>query len=225
MGQAEIGESQFIRCVWWRLFLGDALDRLRLRGFSCSYTAGKAADPWETSVILAMSVDQNGIVIHKPAAVILDMFQEARRRDPEMKRPWAILVGGGMAQLDRVLGLIRQYRPDVALILDFIHVLECLWKAAYGFHAVGSLEAEKWVAERARKILQGEASEVARGLRQSAILHQLSSDNCKAVDKCTGCLTKYVPMFEYDQYRSEGLPIATGIIEGACRHLIKDRTA
>ena len=125
-----------------------------------------------------------------------------------------------MAQLDRVLGLIRQYRPDGALILDVIHVLECLWKAAYGSNAVGSLEAEKWVAERARKILQGETSEVARGVRQSAILHQLSSDICKAVAKCTGCLTKYVPMFEYDQYRSEGLPIAIGIIEGACRHLI-----
>ncbi|GKT10457.1 hypothetical protein [Desulforhabdus sp. TSK] len=72
--------------------------------------------------------------------VIQDMFDEALRRDPEKKRPWAILVDGGEKQLDLVLGLIHRHRPDVSLILDFIHVLEYLWKAAYGFHAAGSVE-------------------------------------------------------------------------------------
>jgi len=155
--------------------------------------------------------------------VIQDMFDEALRRDPEKKRPWAILVDGGEKQLDLVLGLIRQHRPDVSLILDFIHVLEYLWKAAYAFHAVGSVEAQDWVAERALKILQGKAAEVICGLRQSATFHQLSSDKRKAVDKCADYLEKYRPILEYNQYLSEGFPIATGVIEGACRHLIKDR--
>jgi hypothetical protein len=163
------------------------------------------------------------VLEREPEDVIQDMFQEALWRDPEMKRPWAILVDGGEKQLDLVLGLIRRYRPDVSLILDFIHVLEYLWKAAYGFHAVGSVESENWVAERALKILQGEAADVAHGLRQGATLHQLSSDKRKAVDKCADYLEKYRPMLEYDQYLSEGLPVATGVIEGACRHLIKDR--
>ncbi len=156
-------------------------------------------------------------------AVIEDMFEEALRRDPEMKRPWAILVDGGEKQLDLVLGSVLRYRPDVSLILDFIHVLEYVWKAAYGFHAVGSVESENWVAERALQILRGEAANVAYGLRQSATLHQLSSDKRKAVDKCADYLQKYGPMLEYNQYLADGLPIATGVIEGACRHLIKDR--
>ena len=178
---------------------------------------GRSARPRATNKRVWASVER------EPEDVIEDMFQEALRRDPEMKRPWAVLVDGGEKQLDLVLGFIRRYRPDVSLILDFIHVLEYLWKAAYGFHAVGSVESENWVAERALKILQGEATDVAHGLRQGATLHQLSSDKRKAVDKCADYLEKYAPMLEYDQYLSEGLPIATGVIEGACRHLIKDR--
>ena len=155
--------------------------------------------------------------------VIGDMFEEALRRDPEMKRSWAILVDGGEKQLDLVLGCIRRYRPDVSLILDFIHVLEYLWKAAYSFHCVGTVESENWVAERALKILRGKATDVAQGLRQGATVHQLSSDKRRAVDKCADYLEKYRPMLDYDQYLAEGFPIATGVIEGACRHLIKDR--
>ncbi len=82
--------------------------------------------------------------------------------------PGAILVDGGGEQLDLVLGLIRQHRPDMTLILDFIHVLEYLWKAAYGFHPVESVDPEDWVAEQALKILQGKAEEIVYGLRQSA---------------------------------------------------------
>lgn len=137
--------------------------------------------------------------------------------------PWAILLDGAEKQLDLVLDLIRRHRPGASLILDFIHVLEYLWKAAYGFHPVGSVECENRVAERALKILQGKAAEVACGLRQSGTFHQLSSDKRKAVDKCADYLEKYRPIMEYDQYLSEGVPIATRVIEGACRHLIKDR--
>jgi hypothetical protein len=178
---------------------------------------GKSARPRATNKRVWASVER------EPEDVIQDMFQEALRRDPEMKRPWTILVDGGEKQLDLILGFIDRYRPDVSLILDFIHVLEYLWKAAYSFNAVGSVETENWVAERALKILRGEAADVAHGLRQGASLHQLSSDKRKAVDKCADYLEKYGPMLEYDDYLSAGLPIATGVIEGACRHLIKDR--
>jgi hypothetical protein len=67
----------------------------------------------------------------------------------------AVLVDGGEKQLDLVLDFIDQYRPDVSLIPDFIHVLEYPWKAAYGFHTVGSIEAENRVAQQALKILRG----------------------------------------------------------------------
>lgn len=162
-------------------------------------------------------------VEQEPEEVIQAMFDEALRRDPEKKRPWAVLLDGGEKQLDLVLTLILSLRPDVSVVLDFIHVLEYLWKAVYSFHAVGSKEAAGWVAERALKILRGESTDVVAALRQSLNLAKLSSEKRKAVDKCANYLEKYAVLLDYAVFLEEGLPIATGVIEGACRHLIKDR--
>jgi hypothetical protein len=162
-------------------------------------------------------------VEQEPEDVIGAMFEEAFRRDPNRIRPWVILVDGGEQQLEIILAYIKRYRPDVTLILDFIHVLEYVWKAAYGLLTMGSQEVQAWVAEQALRILKGEAAAVAVDMRRKATRQQLSQKQRKPVDKCANYLMKYLPMLEYDVYLSEGLPIATGVIEGACRHLIKDR--
>ena len=109
------------------------------------------------------------------------------------------------------------------MILDFIHVLEYLWKAAYTLHSEGSKEAEDWVSQRALQILNGKSSDVAAGIRRSATLRGLDSAARKPVDTCADYLLKYRDMLRYNEFLKKGLPIATGVIEGACRHLIKDR--
>jgi hypothetical protein len=45
----------------------------------------------------------------------------------------------------------------------------------------------------------------------------------KPVDNCARYLLNNANYLRYDHYLKVGLPIATGVIEGACRHLIKDR--
>lgn len=157
----------------------------------------------------------------EPQEVIQAMLDEAIRRDPDKKRPWTILVDGAEKQLNTILDLICSYRPDVTIILDFIHVLEYVWKAAYSFFEPGKKEARRWVCDRALKILQGQASDVAETLRHS--LAGLSRAKRKAVEKCADYLKKYEPLLQYHVFLKDGLPIATGVIEGACRHLIKDR--
>jgi len=62
----------------------------------------------------------------------------------------------------------------VTLILDFIHVLEKLWKAAFVFHPEARVEAELWVLERALRVLSSEVSQVVKGLRQSVTKRWLS---------------------------------------------------
>ncbi len=152
-----------------------------------------------------------------------EVFQEALRRDPEKRRTWVMLVDGHEDQLRHIHAYIRRHKVQVVLILDFIHVLEYLWKAAYCFHAKGSEEAEQWVAERALQILKGSSSHVAAGMRRSATLRKLKKPRRKAVDKCANYLLGYRDMLKYDEYLAQRLPIATGVIEGACRHLINDR--
>ena len=83
--------------------------------------------------------------------------------------------------------------------------------------------AEVWVSERLLAILQGRSSQVAAGIRRSATLLNLSSQARGPVDKCADYLLKYRDFLRYDQYLAAGYPIATGVIEGACRYLVKDR--
>ena len=162
-------------------------------------------------------------VEREPGVVIDEQFQEALRRDPKRRRQWVMLVDGQQHQLDLIRECMERHQVEPTLVLDFIHVLEYVWKAAYCFHAEGSAEAEQWVRERALRILQGKASDVAAGMRRSATLRNMNADARKAVDKCADYLLGYPLMLNYDEFLAQGLPIATGVIEGACRHLIKDR--
>lgn len=158
-----------------------------------------------------------------PAVVTEELLAEAQRRDPGRRRPWVMLIDGHKDQLKHIRACIARYGVSVTLVLDFIHVLEYLWKAAYAFCAPGTEEAEAWVQERALEVLNGRASHVAGGMRRSATLRGLSTKKRLAVDDCADYLLTYRDMLRYDAYLAQGLPIATGVIEGACRHLVKDR--
>lgn len=158
-----------------------------------------------------------------PEVVIERLFQEAARRDPERRRRWLVLVDGHEKQLGIVNACIARYGGDVVVIQDFIHVLEYLWKAAYCFHPEGSQAAERWVMERALRVLHSEASGVAAGMRRSATRQGLESAQRKAVDTCARYLLKNKARLDYARALAEGWPIATGVIEGACRYLVKDR--
>ena len=134
-----------------------------------------------------------------------------------------ILVDGEPHQLRRIKRALKQHKLNATIIVDFIHVLEYLWKAAYGFFDVNDEQVEEWVLERAVKVLKGSASQVAAGIRRSATRKGLSPKQRKPIDTCADYLLKYKSMLRYDLYLASGFPIATGVIEGACRHLINDR--
>lgn len=158
-----------------------------------------------------------------PEAVFNDAFQEALRRDPRREKTWAALVDGNKPQLHILKKHARTYGVTLIIILDVIHVLEYLWKAAWAFHEEGDRAAEAWVNERMLEVLRGNSSNVAAGIRRSATLRGLKGPRRKAVDKCAGYLLTYKQYLRYDEYLAAGLPIATGVAEGACRYLVKDR--
>jgi hypothetical protein len=156
-------------------------------------------------------------------AVIEEAFQEALQRDPKCAREWIILVDGHPHQIKQIKAVMKRLKVKAVIIQDFIHVLEYLWKATWCFHAKGNQDAEAWVAERALKILQGKAGLVAAGMKRSATKLKMGKKDREAIDACASYLLKSKPRLQYDQALAAGHPIATGIIEGACRHLINDR--
>ena len=156
-------------------------------------------------------------------SVIASAFAEALGRDPQKQQDWVVLVDGEPHQLKTIKAMAKKQKLDLTIILDFIHVLEYLWKAAYCFCSSGSEAAETWVQERALKILQGKASDVAAGIRRSATLQKLSPKARENADKAADYLLKYREHLRYDEYLEKGYPIASGVIEGACRQRVNDR--
>lgn len=163
-------------------------------------------------------------VVDTPEHVTREVFREAQRRDPEKKRTWVGLVDGDPHQIDRIQEQSRKVGVELTLILDFIHVLEYLWDAAHVFHGENDqAAAEKWVRERAIGLLKGRCVDVAAGIRRSATMRELCGTARRTVDTAVDYLLNHVHMMQYHDYLRRGLPIASGVIEGACRHLIKDR--
>lgn len=155
--------------------------------------------------------------------VIEEMFAEALRRDPNQKRKWVVVVDGQPTQLKQIGKVMKKQKIKATIIVDFIHVLEYLWKAAYSFSDETSQKAEDWVMERALKILAGEASQVAAGIRRSSTKRNLNSQQRKNADLCSDYLLKKKAYLRYHNCLTQGYPIASGVIEGTCRYLIKDR--
>jgi hypothetical protein len=155
--------------------------------------------------------------------VIEQAFAEAVRRDPDQQLRWVVLTDGQEDLLRQVAAAAKRYKVAVVVVQDFIHVLEYLWKAAYALHPEHAEEREDWVRDRATAVLHGRPRDVAVGLRRAATRKQLSQSARKAVDKAADYLANNRERLQYDRALAHGLPIATGVIEGACRHLVKDR--
>lgn len=162
-------------------------------------------------------------VVDDIAPVIAAGFDEAHRRDPNHERTWVVLVDGNRTQIDAIRAEAARRRVSVHIVLDFVHVLEYVWKAAWALFYTGDPAAEAWVGEQAVKILSGKAGQVAAGIRRRATRYGYSTKERAGADECADYLTAKKPYLDYHTALDKGWPIATGVIEGACRHLVKDR--
>jgi hypothetical protein len=158
-----------------------------------------------------------------PEEVITAMFDEAEHRDPQRQKNWVALVDGNLTQLEILLKVAHKRDVALRILVDFIHVAQYVWKAALAFYPADPEKQDAWVLPRLLEILRGKAGYVAGGMRRSATLRSLSTSDREPVDECADYLLKYSPFLMYDQALAAGTPIATGVIEGACRHLVQDR--
>jgi len=156
-------------------------------------------------------------------AVIAAAFGEAERRDPARRREWAVLIDGNNTQIEAVTAEAARRGVTVTIVIDFIHVLEYLWKAAWSFFDKAEPAAEEWVAAQARKILHGKSAQAAAGIRRRATAYGYAGAERAGADECARYLRNKQQYLGYGTALAKGWPIATGIIEGACRHIVKDR--
>jgi hypothetical protein len=153
-------------------------------------------------------------------AVFAWMVGELYLRGRGKDKPLVFLSDGQEALWEARAGWLPERTVG---ILDLLHVTPRLWKAAQVFHKEGSCDAEEFVRERLLRVLQGKAAGVIRGLREMATKRGLTGRSKRALTEVCRYLEHNLPRMRYDEYLAAGYPIASGAVEGACRHLVKDR--
>ena len=151
--------------------------------------------------------------------LIQEAAQEVERRDPNKTKTRVALTDGERALQARALRVL----PGVTLVLDLLHALQYLWACACAFYGEKNPETQEWMKRQALKLLQGRVSRVIQGIRQSATKRKLSGTKKTVIDVATKYLYRNRPYMRYDAYLADGLPIASGSVEGACKNLINDR--
>ena len=219
-----------------RLSGDDHLYRKRMAEIGAVYDA--AAAPRTVADILASAAPEGyepapgpaarnkwlcASVVTAPAAVIKRTFDEAERRDPKHSRAWVALVDGANHQIERIKLEARKREVKVTIVVDFVHVLQYLWNAAACLHPGDDQAAARWVHRQAIRVLEGHARKVAGSIRRQATNARLHGARRQPADEAAAYLTNKAPYLDYPTALTNGWPIATGIVEGACRHLIKDR--
>src|SRR3954464_6725175 len=155
-------------------------------------------------------------------ALFLWLADEVIRRNPQGRKPVIFVSDGEQALHDRQ----GEYLPEGAIcILDLFHVLERLWKVAWCLFEEKSQKraAHQWVEERLKRLLEGKVESVIRGMRYQATQHGLKGQKRKTVKDAAEYLAGDRDRMRYDEYLAKGYPIGSGVVEGACRHLVKDR--
>lgn len=154
----------------------------------------------------------------KAAALDRLAHQVAKRDGPQIQHRVA-LTDGCEALQQRVAG----HFPAFTLVLDFVHASEYLWKAANSLFGEQSPKRTPWVEQQALALLSGHADQVIAACQTLAQHPKRTKTQRLTLHAVAAYLQRNRPFMRYDHYLAQGWPIASGVIEGACRHLVKDR--
>jgi hypothetical protein len=155
-------------------------------------------------------------------AVVFDwVWWEFAQRNPQLQRPTVCLCDGQEALWQACAEAVLD--DDRVDILDLLHVTPRLWSAAKLLYGARSKEVLPFVRKFVTQVLEGKVELVIRSIRRYGKARGLPTAKTKALGRICGYLHKNRQRMRYDEYLRKGYPIASGVIEGACRHLIKDR--
>ena len=156
-------------------------------------------------------------------AVIAAGFAEADRRDPARQRTWIALVDGNKQQIEAIEAEAARHGVEVTILIDFIHVLEYLLESRLEFLRTRRPRRRDLGRRPGHQDPGRQSRPGRRGIRRRATTYGYTGKERDGADTCANYLTAKKPYLDYATALASGWPIATGIIEGACRHIVKDR--
>jgi hypothetical protein len=154
----------------------------------------------------------------KEAALIFTRKQIQAQEGPHITHRVALTDGSEALQRQ-----VQKQCPDFTLILDMVHASEYLWEASNALLGESSPDRTNWVSERTLQMLSGQTQTVIDAFREMAQSSSCAVRVQTVFLKVAAYFERNLGYMHYDVYLAAGFPIATGVIEGACRHLVKDR--
>jgi hypothetical protein len=162
-------------------------------------------------------------VVNGVSASVGEMFDEFDRRDPERARTAAVLVDGEQSQQTAIFDHARSRRRSITIVLDLIHVIHYMWLAGFALCRRKESAAAEWVVTHLRMLLTVGPAALIAATERALIEQRLTKSARKPVDRALAYFRRNDTFMDYPAFLAAGLPIATGVIEGTCRHLVQDR--
>jgi hypothetical protein len=153
------------------------------------------------------------------ARLFVEMAIAAHERDPTRRKTLVCLMDGEAA----LWAVQDEWLPRAVGILDLFHVLERLWSVAHVFHGEATQAAEQFVTHHLRLLLEGKVGYVIGHFKRLRNEHALRGTRRRVVSAAICYYENNRRHMRYDEYLAAGYPIGSGVAEGACRHVVKDR--
>ena len=179
--------------------------------------------PCHKHVNAALLRNEEGKTDPQSAEIFSWMVNEVRRRDPENHKLLVMIMDGQHS----LWNTGQEYFPpgefEVVEILDLIHVLSYVWAAAHLLFNNKKDKVEQYVKKQIARILNNEINDVINSLRDKGKCQKLNNRSLSELKRICGYLSNHAHRMAYRDYLAQGYPIASGVIEGACRNVVKDR--
>ncbi len=152
------------------------------------------------------------------AVALTRLRARARQRlGPQIQARVALTDGAEALQTQ-----LQAHFPEHTLVLDIIHASEYLWDVANALLGERHPARTAWIRTRLEQVLRGATATVIAELEDLAQAPGRTETQRKVVEKTAGYYRRNQPYMHNDHYLARGWPIGTGVVEGACGHLVKD---
>ena len=165
----------------------------------------------------------NGVEINGKDVIFEWFGEQIEARQTSRSQELVCVMDGAPTLWKKLQALMKTLGVTIVSILDIFHVMDYLWDAARCVHGSDDKAAEAFVTDRLRRILEGDVGRVIGGLRQMLTKGKFSSSKRKTLNTVIGYLHRKKKFMRYDEYLAKGYPIGSGVVEGACGHVVKDR--
>jgi hypothetical protein len=157
-----------------------------------------------------------GTLDGKTAALTQLAQQVAQRERPQFVYRVALTDGSPALQQQ-----MTDHLPSFTLVLDIIHATEYLWDAANARWGETAPERLPWMVQALTWLVEDHLDDLLTIL--DTPVPDFTSSQQASFAHVSAYLRRNRPFMDYQRYLALGWPIGTGVVEGACRHLVKDR--